>query len=234
MALPETWRSRSIRSIALCAAAVTAASTAQAHFLVFDFVLVPSQVVPGAPSSAIGVGHVVYSHHTGLFSIDITVWGVHTADLTGAGPNNVPAYIFVGDPGQNGDPIVDFTYFKPTPWTDTPDGMELHMSAVFLGGEQGNLNSDIVVNNEAMSTFRTYIQVFTSSCPGGELRGQILPKPGAPCPADRDMDGFVTGDDYDLYVRLFELGASLADFNNDGFVNGDDFDEFVIAFEAGC
>ncbi len=222
------------RRIAACTAALLTASAAQAHFLVFDFVLVPNQVVPGAASNAIGVGRIVYSHHTGLFNIDLTVWGIHTADLAGAAPNDSPAYLYVGAMGHNGDPIVDFTYDNPTPWTDTPDGMQLHLQAVFLGGDQGSISSDYGLNNEAITKLRTYIQIFTLAHPNGELRGQILPAPGLPCPADRDVDGFVTGDDYDLYVRLFELGTNLADFNKDGFVNGDDFDEFVAAFEAGC
>ena len=54
------------------------------------------------------------------------------------------------------------------------------------------------------------------------------------CPADFDLDGFLTGDDYDMFVDTFTLGGSAADFNLDGFVNGDDFDAYVVAFEAGC
>lgn len=55
-----------------------------------------------------------------------------------------------------------------------------------------------------------------------------------PCPADFDGDGFLTGDDFDVYVAAFEAGSIDADFDGDGFVTGDDFDAFVIAFEAGC
>lgn len=54
------------------------------------------------------------------------------------------------------------------------------------------------------------------------------------CFADVNGDGFVTADDFDLYVELFEAGDAGADFNNDGFVSGDDFDGFVAAFVAGC
>ena len=53
------------------------------------------------------------------------------------------------------------------------------------------------------------------------------------CPSDFNQDGFVTGDDFDLYSEAFQLGYPTADFNNDGFVTGDDFDAFVAAFEAG-
>lgn len=54
------------------------------------------------------------------------------------------------------------------------------------------------------------------------------------CGADFNGDGFVTGDDYDLYVGAFSLGELQADFNHDGFVTGDDFDGFSEAFVAGC
>lgn len=32
----------------------------------------------------------------------------------------------------------------------------------------------------------------------------------------------------------FEAGSASADFDLDGFVTGDDFDFYVVAFEAGC
>jgi len=52
--------------------------------------------------------------------------------------------------------------------------------------------------------------------------------------ADMNNDGFVNGDDYDVFADLFESGDLGADVNNDGFVNGDDFDVFAEAFDAGC
>ncbi len=55
-----------------------------------------------------------------------------------------------------------------------------------------------------------------------------------PCPADLDGDGFVTGDDFTLFVTWFEAGDLRADFDGDGFLTGDDFTAYVIAFEAGC
>jgi endonuclease/exonuclease/phosphatase family metal-dependent hydrolase len=53
-------------------------------------------------------------------------------------------------------------------------------------------------------------------------------------PADLNADGFVNGDDYDLFASYFESGDVGADVNNDGFVNGDDYDTFASHFEAGC
>ena len=54
------------------------------------------------------------------------------------------------------------------------------------------------------------------------------------CPADADCDGFVTGDDFQLFVEWFEIGDIRADFDGDGFLSGDDFELYVTAFEAGC
>lgn len=54
------------------------------------------------------------------------------------------------------------------------------------------------------------------------------------CPSDFDGDGFVTGEDFDVFVAAFEAGTPNADFDGDGFVTGEDFDAFVAAFEAGC
>ncbi len=51
--------------------------------------------------------------------------------------------------------------------------------------------------------------------------------------ADVNHDGFVTGDDADLFRAWFEAGDERADFDGDGFVTGEDFDEFQIIFENG-
>ena len=53
-------------------------------------------------------------------------------------------------------------------------------------------------------------------------------------PADFNHDGFVSGDDFDEFVALFEYGDPGADFNGDTFVSGDDFDEFTFHFIEGC
>lgn len=57
---------------------------------------------------------------------------------------------------------------------------------------------------------------------------------GCSClPADFNCDGFITGEDYDLYVQAFEAGDTRADFDGDGFITGADFDQYVAAFEGG-
>ncbi len=54
------------------------------------------------------------------------------------------------------------------------------------------------------------------------------------CAADFDVNNFVNGDDFDLFVEAFEAGSPKADFDRNGFVNGDDFDGFAARFEGGC
>ncbi|MBL8760713.1 MAG: hypothetical protein JNL50_05355 [Phycisphaerae bacterium] len=61
----------------------------------------------------------------------------------------------------------------------------------------------------------------------------LVPK-GSGCVADFDRDGFVNGNDYDLFAEAFDLGEPGADMDGDGFVNGNDYDLFAEAFDAGC
>jgi len=62
----------------------------------------------------------------------------------------------------------------------------------------------------------------------------LTPDCGGGCEADVNGDGFVNGDDYDVFAGEFDAGNSGADLNGDGFVNGDDYDYFAEHFEAGC
>lgn len=73
----------------------------------------------------------------------------------------------------------------------------------------------------------------TELAEGGQLMALYIPETN-PCPADFDGDNFVTGADYDRFVRAFEAGYISADFDHDGFVTGVDFDAYVQAFEGGC
>ena len=46
-------------------------------------------------------------------------------------------------------------------------------------------------------------------------------------PLDQNLDGFVDGADYDLWMGWFEAGDPRADFNGDSFPDGIDADVFV-------
>ncbi len=54
------------------------------------------------------------------------------------------------------------------------------------------------------------------------------------CASDFDLDGFVSGDDFDAFVAAFQFGEPGADMNGDEFVTGEDFDAYVEAFVNGC
>ncbi len=52
--------------------------------------------------------------------------------------------------------------------------------------------------------------------------------------ADFNGDTFITGEDFDEFVALFEAGDAGADINGDTFVTGEDFDLYLEAFYWGC
>lgn len=54
------------------------------------------------------------------------------------------------------------------------------------------------------------------------------------CLADFDANGYVNGNDFDLYASAFEVGDVSADIDGNGYVNGNDYDLFASAFENGC
>ncbi|NUQ52448.1 MAG: hypothetical protein HUU19_07095 [Phycisphaerales bacterium] len=58
--------------------------------------------------------------------------------------------------------------------------------------------------------------------------------PKGTCPGDFNRDGFVNGNDYDLFAEAFDAGDAAADVDGDGYVNGDDYDAFAASFDAGC
>jgi hypothetical protein len=55
----------------------------------------------------------------------------------------------------------------------------------------------------------------------------------APCAADYDQDGGVTGADLAAFFADFEAGAICADVDQDGGVTGGDIGAFFFVFEAG-
>lgn len=59
-------------------------------------------------------------------------------------------------------------------------------------------------------------------------------QPDECCPSDIDDNGFVNGDDFDVWIVWYVGGDTRADYNNDTFVSGDDFDKFITDFVAGC
>ena len=56
--------------------------------------------------------------------------------------------------------------------------------------------------------------------------------PGTSC-ADFNRDGFLTGDDYSLFVIAFENGDPEADYDGDTFLTVNDYNTFVAEFVNG-
>ncbi len=97
----------------------------------------------------------------------------------------------------------------------------------------GATNDTLVVSNITLGThpdllrFRAAVSNACGSATSGPAALML-------CAADADCDGFVTGDDFSLFVLWFETGDPRGDFDGDGFITGDDFSLFVTAFELGC
>jgi photosystem II stability/assembly factor-like uncharacterized protein len=140
----------------------------------------------------------------------------------------------------------DITGVGPTGLPDAPiRGVALHPSRrgwIYVGTEVGVFASadggaTWATNNEGPNAasvdelnFMHGSTVLLSATHG---RG-LWTSPTEMCSADFNGDGFVNGDDYDVFAQLFDAGSPAADFNSDGFVNGNDYDEFAVAFDAGC
>lgn len=54
------------------------------------------------------------------------------------------------------------------------------------------------------------------------------------CPADQNLDGGLTGADYNAFLTNFLAGDPMADLNGDGNLSGADFNSFLTAFGVGC
>jgi len=109
------------------------------------------------------------------------------------------------------------------------NGAELFDDGRITGTGTANLSITAVQGGDA----GVYDVVVTGPCGSAPSNGAAL-NVVPPCPSDFNMDGFVTGEDFDEFIALFVSGDPGADFNGDTFVTGEDFDGFVEAFAAGC
>lgn len=102
-------------------------------------------------------------------------------------------------------------------------------------GWQGGANASIGYQDELLTALQ-----WSFNQPGAVHNGTVISLVNLEClgaqycTADFNFDGFVNGDDYDLFAGEFESGTPSADLNNDGFVNGEDYDLFAASFEGGC
>ncbi len=98
---------------------------------------------------------------------------------------------------------------------------QARLDAIYFDETAGGLRARLLVN-------------FTSSFQGTLIDYADLTVEYDACLADLDANGFVNGDDYDLFASAFDGADPAADLDENGFVNGDDYDLFASAFEAGC
>ncbi|MBL8762046.1 MAG: S8 family serine peptidase, partial [Phycisphaerae bacterium] len=169
--------------------------------------------------------------------------GTYTVTIKGTAINQGPsgyALVVTGDVSTCTSPSISD---QPDPLTVTDNqsalfsvtasgtsiGYQWKKDGVDIGG--ANSNSYSIASTD-LSDSGSYSVVISNSC--GSLESSPALLTVNPCPSDLNADGFVNGDDYDLFSSAFDAGDPGADFNNDGFVNGDDYDAFASAFENGC
>ncbi len=124
-------------------------------------------------------------------------------------------------PTTRGARVLRIKYQPPTPPPDC-NGNGIDDAIDIAGGTSRDCNLNKIPDECDIATGRSL-----------DINGDGVPDE-CECLADFDQNGFVTGDDFDLYTRAFVAGEVSADFNHDGFVTGDDFDAFSMEFALGC
>jgi hypothetical protein len=166
------------RTLAAASALLCAAGLAQADLIVFNFPLTPQQEVPPNNSNAAGAASLVYDTVTQTFDLDLQVFGIPLNQLAQAGANNTPVHIHLAPPGVNGGIVIDLGLHGS--FVNQGLGINLSLTNVPIGGPQGNLPpSNPAVNEAALFAGELYINVHTLTYPAGQIRGQIIPAPGA-------------------------------------------------------
>jgi hypothetical protein len=123
----------------------------------------PNNEVPPVDSEADGVATFKIKDDAVQSTINVT--GI--ADISGA-------QIFMGEIGQDGDPIVDLV--KTGVKTQRSDGVAIKgtfSAAEFDGSMQGK---DLSALQSAMAANQTFVNVMTSEHPDGEITGHIYAK----------------------------------------------------------
>jgi len=141
-----------IACIGLCALA----ATSSAAIVVYEFSLSGSQEVPANASPAVGSATVTLNTETNFLT-----WDVLFSGLVGTYTNahfHGPAAA-----GANAGPFIDVMH--------QPE---------FLGENSGNLTGTHTLDEAHKQIFLdglAYINIHSTSFPGGELRGQVIPEP---------------------------------------------------------
>lgn len=140
-------------------AAVVAACGAAANAQQFNFVVSPLQEVPSNNSNVAGSGQLLFNPATQTFNIDVQMFGLTLAELTGWHIHNAPV-------GVNG-PIVVHLQNLGGAWVTDGQGISLTMTNVSIG----NFAPQLLAGN-------LYFNVHNTAFLPGVARGQIIPAPG--------------------------------------------------------
>lgn len=163
---------------ALVASAIAVASPVLANETVFAFDLSPDQEVLPTVSNARGTGLLTYDSDTMSFDLDLDVDGITTDRLLAVGPNATPVHIHFAPAGQNGPIVVDLGVASS--FVDNGyGGMTFSVRGLAIGGTLGAITSDALANEQALFAGDLYVNIHTAQFGAGELRGQIVPAPGA-------------------------------------------------------
>ena len=147
---------RNARIIAGLGSLLAVAGAAQAQTLHFNFIIEGSQEVPPVVTAGIGVGDVFLDTQTNALS-----WNIGYTQLTGPATGahmHGPALV-----GQNAGVQISF-------------GAPANIISPIIGNA-------IITQQQAddLKAGLWYVNIHTSRHPGGEIRGQIVPAPGALC-----------------------------------------------------
>ena len=155
------------------------AGSAHAGLQAFDFPLSGFQESPPVTTAAFGEATLIYDDSTQTFDLDLIVFGIELGDLMGVGPNSSPAHIHLAPPNMNGSIVIDIGFMSSFFQDDIAGGIRLIIDDGMFGGTQGGVTSDPNTNEAALYAGNLYVNVHTQSFPSGEVRGQIVPAPGA-------------------------------------------------------
>ena len=151
--------------------------SASADIIEFNFFLSGDQEIPPVDTDAVGVAQMLYDTDTRTFDLDVMVFGIGLDELHEAGPNGTEMHIHNAPAGSNGAIVVDVGFFSD--FFEDGLGIRFRLEDQLLGGQPGNIFTDPATNEASLFAGNLYMNIHTMDHPTGELRGQILPAPGA-------------------------------------------------------
>jgi hypothetical protein len=155
---------RTILTASLLSLATVAASATP---IAFHATLTGAAEVPPTPSTATGTATVIADDVAGTVSVNLTVSGLTTPSAAG--------HIHFGPVGVAG-PII-------LPFTGLPSATSFTYTHTFTAADLINSATSGIATFGAllgaMEAGNTYTNVHTTTFPGGEIRGQLVPEPAS-------------------------------------------------------